>query len=60
MKKNKLPRKRKKAMIKAEGILSYIAAQVCNDLNLKEKGESDFLFRKLKVIKNRITTVGFW
>jgi len=46
--KNKLPRKRKKAFIKEEGKLSYIAAQVVNDILFEEKGYCDFKFPKLK------------
>jgi hypothetical protein len=58
--KNKLPRKRKKAMIKAEDRLSYIAAQVVNDFNMKEKGHSDFRFPKLKHENNKIVIIGYW
>lgn len=58
--KNKLPRKRKKAMIKAEHRLSYISAQVANDFNMKEKGYSDFRFPKLRVENNRLVIVGYW
>lgn len=58
--KNKLPRKRKKAMIKAESRLTYIAAQAVNDFNMKEYGYNDFRFPKLQVINNKIVVVGYW
>lgn len=57
---NKLPRKRKKAMIKKEGRLSYISAQAVNDFNFIEKGYIDFRFPKLKIQNNKIVIFGYW
>ncbi len=42
--KNKLPRKRKKYMIKKQGILAYISAQVVNEMVFERDGFCDFRF----------------
>jgi hypothetical protein len=57
---NKLPRKRKKALIKSEGSISYMAAQIANEILFEERGVSDFRFPKLKVLNNQIIINGYW
>ncbi len=56
--KNKLPRKRKKAMIKATNRLNYLAAQVMNGLAPARRPR----FPKLEFNnnRNRVVTVGYW
>lgn len=61
--KNKLPRKRKKALIKKEGLISYIAAQVANDTNFEYNGYSDWKFPKLGKYNHRkgnYDILGYW
>ncbi len=59
--KNTLPRKRKKALIKKEGSLSYISAQVANEWIFKRDGHCDYRFPKLgKAVRGKFQILGYW
>lgn len=56
----KLPRKRKKRLIKTIGSLNYMYAQKVNEL-LVELGKKDgHKFPISKVKNNRVILVGYW
>jgi hypothetical protein len=60
MKKIKLPRKRKKRLIKAIGSTNYMGAQIVNEI-LSEEGRKDaHKFPIFKVERNRVIILGYW
>ncbi len=59
--KKKLPRKRKKYMIKKEGILAYISAQVVNEMVFERDGFCDYKFPVHgPIVKRKFTILGYY
>lgn len=51
----KLPRKRKKAFIKAHGSTEYMAAQICNELKFEEEPIKKWTkFPEFSILRNKI------
>lgn len=59
--KNKLPRKRKKAFIKDSSSGNYMAFRIINEIEIDEKGHSDFRFPKFRFVQGKGNVmVGYW